>query len=371
MTRRFATLAKGLLLASAVTAAAERHAAAAPMYSVTDVGDLIFPAMNDAGQVVGRRYIRSDSTKGSSLVPTGLLYSNGTLTDLGTGFIPYSINNSGQIAGLAITSPTTGEAAVRDPDGTQRILGPFRGYPTDSLSINSSGQVAVATSAAAQIYSADGKTMNTLSFAAPNETLKPHWTAGIGISDSGRVAGAVFFPESQTRALFYTGSDGLGHPYGPGVESGAPDTSFWTITHNGTILAGNFIFSPETGQTTHIKYPDDPPGNLYRTFGLNDAGVVVGWVHNDQTGLSSGYVYKDDKLTDLNDVIPQASDIHIESAYGINDNGQILAQGYFHNSNGWSQHTLLLTPVNTPEPSTIVIFAAGLLALRFGRKKAA
>jgi hypothetical protein len=377
MTRRFATLVKGLILATAVTAATERHASADPLYSITDIGQGDYKALNDSGQVIGRRYFGVYSPTGITSIPRGILYSNGTETDLGPDFLPDGINNKGQIVGIAIASSGEKQIEVRDPDGATRMLGPYIGhpnsvladYPAYTLGINSSGQVVAASDNETRLYAADGKSSSLFNFADPygSAGTKLDWVAGL--SDSGRVAGSAYVKGLDSGALVYTGSDGLEHPYAPSPMLGGAGAV--AASHSGLILGYNFVFSPDTGLATAIKYPGDLADVGYQAHGINDSGLIVGLSYNSLTNGYGAFVLDGNNLVNLNDVIPLASGIHLDSAKAINDNGQILASGKYVDSNGPFPHNFLLTPVNTPEPSTIVIFAAGLLALHFGRKKTA
>ena len=74
---------------------------------------------------------------------------------------------------------------------------------------------------------------------------------------------------------------------------------------------------------------------------INASGQVVG----DSTfGSSIGYhafLWENDVIWDLNGLIPQSSGWELNTAYDINDAGQIVGQGFI----GGEYHGFLLTPV--------------------------
>jgi len=86
-------------------------------------------------------------------------------------------------------------------------------------------------------------------------------------------------------------------------------------------------------------------------LGINNSGQVVGY-SNGRPFLYNGGV-----MTNLNDLIDQASGWTLNEANAINDSGQIVGIGMDMN------RALLLTP--TPEPTTLGLLAlGGLLVLR-------
>ncbi len=86
-------------------------------------------------------------------------------------------------------------------------------------------------------------------------------------------------------------------------------------------------------------------------FDINDAGQIVGNIGNNLALL-----YQNDKMIDLNTLIDSSSGINLIAGIGINNNGQIIADGSFGSYSGG--HAFLLMPV--PEPSSIVLSIIGL-----------
>ncbi len=77
-------------------------------------------------------------------------------------------------------------------------------------------------------------------------------------------------------------------------------------------------------------------------------------------GTTRPFVYEGTAMFDLNSLIPVNSGVVLSSASDINDSGQIVANGYFSNSQTVATRAFLLTPV--PEPTTTL----GLLAFGVG-----
>ena len=74
-------------------------------------------------------------------------------------------------------------------------------------------------------------------------------------------------------------------------------------------------------------------GSNFSPTAVNDSGVIVG----------GQFVYNSGTLQNLNNLIPAGSGYQIQSATGINDNGQIVANATA-SGNPYQQHALLLTP---------------------------
>jgi probable HAF family extracellular repeat protein len=82
--------------------------------------------------------------------------------------------------------------------------------------------------------------------------------------------------------------------------------------------------------------------------GVNNAGQVVGTSNTPTTDLRA-FLYTGGAMTNLNDLLPASSPWLLDTAYGVNDKGQIVGGGYI----GSEYHAFLLTP-NTPAGSSVV-----------------
>ena len=70
-------------------------------------------------------------------------------------------------------------------------------------------------------------------------------------------------------------------------------------------------------------------------------------------------------MIDLNSLLPVNSGWILSTANGINDNGWITGQGSI---NGLA-HAYILRPNAVPEPSTLVVFGIGAMAITAGRRR--
>jgi probable HAF family extracellular repeat protein len=311
-------------------------------YTMTDLGSLgdgvtYGLAINANGQITGYSY---SSTEFQVTCPPqqyggpkqcfehpyhAFLWSNGTMTDLGTLGGHFSqgvaINLSGEIVGEADTT-TVGDSFLWN--GTKMV---DLGNSWSAEGINDSAQISGGCQQACiynngtftQLPNPSGLTCN-----------------GGPINNNGAVIGGCTDSTSNATSKQYvmlwqngTPTD-LGNLGGPQIRTTALNNSGQVqVTGFGqTSTDANHAFLWQNGAMTDIGaafYPDE----LYPA-GINDNGVVVG----------GPFIYSNGTLQNLNNLIPPGSGFTLDDATGINDKGQIVVNG----SNGIQEHAFLLNP---------------------------
>jgi probable HAF family extracellular repeat protein len=215
----------------------------------------------------------------------------------------YGINSGGQIVGESY--PATGPYfhAFLYSGVQMNDLDPLGGE-SSATCINDLGQVAGSDSSeGAFLYS--GGTMQYI----------PTLGSPTGINHAGQIVGSMNFGNGGLyRACMYSG----GQVKNLGIISGYNDSS---------------------------------------AYGINDAGLVVGWAtNNDISGHA--FLYNGGSMIDLNTLIDPSSGWTLDQALAINDEGQIVGDGY---NSLTGETAFLLTPV--PEPLTMIAVGMGIAGL--------
>jgi len=319
-------------------------------YTVTDLGTLpgytyssYATGINDSGQVVGN--VVASPTNGGG--QQGFLWQSGSgLVGFGPNSYASAINDSGTVVGWSY--PFGSPQAAEWPGGI------YTGGARSSfaLAINNLGQVAGYTS-----NIEDDAFFNTPglgNFAGPGRAT--------GINDSGQVVGyAVLTHNGIQQAFVYNGSLPV-HGFGTlgGNESTATAINnlrqvvgwsrissgvYHAFLHNG---GGSLVLSDDLGTLG---------GDLSQALAINNLGQVVGWA---ETGNShDAFLYDGGSMLDLNNLIAPGSGWTLTDATGINATGQICGYGQY----GGQQEAFLLTPAPVPEPSTLALLCVGALGL--------
>jgi len=344
-------LAAMVSMAVGVPAVAAASAAAArTTYTVTDLGSLGYGvtdgvALSATGQVTGRSFNGATITLKTccgGCYPGGphnpckehiyhaFVWSNGTMTDLGTLGGNFSagnaINLSGQVVGSAQTN--TGVSHVVMWNGgkiTDLTTTALSGLSSASVAgINDSGQIvgtdAVGSTGHSQLFLDSHGTITQLplpSFAAASRATGCSATA---INNNGVVLGGCDDASSDFHGVVWqngTPTD-LGTLGGPQAEAAGINNLGQVVGFAQTSTDADHGFVWSNGKMTDL-------GLNFFPAAINDNGVIVG---GDE-------IYSGGTLQNLNNLTPAGSP-QIQNAVGINDNGQILAT-----SGG---RTLLLTP---------------------------
>lgn len=246
--------------------------------------------INSFGDVVGY------SDHADSLNQRGVLWSQGTLHDLGT--LPggnssqaNGINDLGEITGYSNGTGFSAHAVIWNKEGLIHDLGALSGGYSQGYAINIQGVV-----------------------------------AGYSITENGKSHGVLWSKPSGIRALhsssakdtfgYALGLNNLGQAVGASGNAGV----LWQNDKNHTVVNLGVL-----------------SGGYSIAYGINDVGQVV--------GISGGAAFiwtQAQGIQDLNTLIPSGSGWALGTASAINPQGQITGIGLFNGQ----QHAFLLTPVS-------------------------
>jgi probable HAF family extracellular repeat protein len=318
-------------------------------FTVTDLGTMFRLrvshgwAINDFGQVAG------DFAPSPDLVVHAGLFSDGTLTNLGTlggaKSNGYGINASGQVVGSAETADGSTHGFLYR-DGAMTDLGTLGGATSAAQAINAAGVVAGSAATPSGFSHAfldyDG-TMTDLG------TLGGPTSLATALNDAGQVAGSSVTSEAVIHAFGPNGG-----PLKDLGTLGGPNSNAYAINN-----AGDVVGSSDTpdGETHAFLFHDGVMSDLGTipgytrsyAYSINDAGAIVGDVHA-AGNLGRPFLYSRGVMTNLNNLIPPDSGLTLLSARAINDAGQIVGWGRYIGST--PDHAVLLTP--GPDETTAV-----------------
>jgi probable HAF family extracellular repeat protein len=287
---------------------------------------------NDNAVGVKARAINSSGVIEGNLSNGDLFtWSNGTFTDLGlapgtTQSKGNGFNDSGEIAGQAKLTDGTYQAFLYNPanGGSFMLLGTLGGMPSSTQfsyasSINSSGQIegdSINSNGDDHAYVWTNGSWNDLgTFGGPA-------SSGIAVNNLGHATGVAFLTASVGHVFLYNGTK---------------------LIDCGT-LGGNY-------------------GNA---GGLNNQDMIVGYCELADNVTNHAFIYSNGVMTDLNTLIPANTGWTLTDARGINDAGDIAAEGT--NAAG-QQDSFLLTPIYLPEPTACAICAAAIPLLTYRRRR--
>ncbi|OLE51658.1 MAG: hypothetical protein AUG51_21765, partial [Acidobacteria bacterium 13_1_20CM_3_53_8] len=323
------------------------HAISPPHYTITDLGELPnnFNAqaygLNNFGTAVGIQYINPG-------IPHGFRYKSGALADLDPVREAYTINNSGQVAGTA-----SGRAAIYNNDGSitsiPQLPGDEGGFGV-AYGINDSGHAVGYTKR--PIINDDPTIYNRAFLYRDGSIIDLNfglYSTAYAINNSELVVGET---GHEFKALLW--SNGVITDLG---NFGADGGSARAISNAGQVAGYMFGHNPDNSIFVHAflwtaGFKQDLgvlPGTTYSFgYGINEYGQVVGDLNTTNEGAHA-FIYTGGQLFDLNSLIPPNSGWRLQTAYDINDTGQIVGRGLFNDGSGAEVHAFLLTPT-TAQP---------------------
>ncbi len=282
--------------------------------------------INNAGAIVGTTNVGD--------VATAAIWQNGTVTALPS--LPlgpevfgqaYGVNDSGVVVGYSETSPAR-LRAVSWTNGVAEDLGNLlgaAGVNSFARGVNDAGEIIVDSNPNA----APASGPNSVSFLINGNAITP-------VTDNNGVALGV---------------------------------SAWAINGNGVIAGSIYLadgtahaFTWANGTMNVAPQAPSPTPGLDGAMAINDKGVVVGDSRTNQTSAEIfPFIWDGNSAPiNLNDLIDPAPGWELDSAWGINDSGQIVGNGEL---NGIGTG-FLLTPIPEPTALSFLITAAFPLLVR-------
>ncbi|WP_157816292.1 DUF3466 family protein [Nostoc flagelliforme] len=349
---------------TAISLTASKSALAVSLYSVTDLGSLTGETfsfatdINDSGEVAINSLTSSFFYSNGSLQKISPLPGDNQLSVTG-------INNLGQVVGNSVASNNfTGNNPFLYSNGITQRLPIQNAIP---YAINDRTQIVGGASGFGPFLYSDGI---TTSIGTPANVA-------YSLNNLGQVVG---FLSSNTAFLYQNGlTTNLGAlpVYQYSVANDINDlgqvvgSSGFSAVDDGRA----FLYSSSTGiQDLGRLRPTD----LFSFgTGINNLGQVVGFSGTnsnffapDGNGLRA-FLYSDNTLYDLNDLIAPGSDagFTLTAASAINNNGQIVGRGAVNGQ----LRAFLLTPtssVSVPEPTSgVPILSFGVVVTLFAALK--
>ena len=354
-TRLALTLPFVMVVVLLLGASVQAIAGPIPLYSVVDLGVGRGLAINNSGQVAGYAGDRA------------VLYSGGSITYLGTlgGTNSYGvgIDGSGQVVGYSQLADADLRAFLYTGGVMTDLLGPLSGSESIAFDINSSGLVVGYSNSPgdprsgprAFVYNTITGTMTDLGPTGSG--------VNVSINDSGQVVAGPFLYTGTSKT--YLGNLGGSNSGGYGINDSGQVVGYSTLTDTGY---GYHAFLYSSGLMTDLG----TFGGIYsHAFDINNSGQVVGFASTADGG-ERAFVYSAGTMTDLNTVLDGSGAAWtIEKAWGINDNGQIVADA--RNSLGQNYAVRLdpiSNPASVPDPgSTLLLLGMSLAGLQACRKR--
>lgn len=320
--------------------------AAAPMYTVIDVGGGTATAVNGSGAVAGW-----------FTDPFGIyhafVHDGSSRAEFGWNAQAFALGESGIAYGIVFDGGGN-SIATQWTNGSPSPVGPAG---SAALGVNASGAVVGAASGSAVIYSG-----------GPAVAAGPagsSWSAGYAINDAGAVAGTALRPGGFGAFVHVPGLGPLWLASLGGAASYGAAINEWNVvagtaqTRSGYLHAAMWI----DGSVHDLGTLG---GTNSGAYGISGSGDVVGY-SLVADGDSAAFLYSGGVLWDLN-ALAGGNGWVLEAAYGINERGQIVGTGLYQGV----RRAFRLDPVavagvtspgaaEVPEPSTALLLLLPLL----------
>lgn len=363
-----------LLPVAVSEATPSRGQAGLPIYTVNELRSPYVQArplgisLNDIGNVVGAVFTESVATE---LDPArGMLWEGGTITPLAvlsdtTYAVALDINEQEYIVGVqGYYTNADGYAVVWNGD-TMRDLGAVAGGSARANAINDWNQIVGASTISDNPiqYAAVWDNGARCSLGALNPG---QWSVAHDINNRGQIVGESFVP-ALARGQAFLWENGTMRELGS-LGSNQRRTTAFAINDAGQVV-GAYLDADWKFHAFH--WENGVMQNLYTPYAgqseakdINNRGQVVGSVGGGSRPYTVQYaaLWQDGVLFDLNDYVEDG--VFLQSAYAVNEHGQIVAVGS-RIGNSPFIGSFLLTPQRlndvAPEVSFMTLSAQGPL----------
>jgi uncharacterized membrane protein len=303
--------------------------------------------LNDQGEVIGRDFLGQSG---------GFVWRDGKFEGLsvdGFPLDPTRINDRSQIAGSA------GGSVVLYDHGRATRLDPPSGNGFGVSGLNNAGHVAGFNGSEenAEQYFYDGHTTRPMGL-WQKLGIPPYDVEIYDLNNHDDALGS-YLDRNTNKRVGFTWRDGV-MTLLPQFEGDESATAINDAGHTaGNIRSASIEYRPVLFRDgTAVDLLGSAPGQG-QASDLNDRDWVVGSLFNAPSGPSSGFLYRDGQIYDLNELLVARDARHwsLAGALRINDAGQILVTGSDRNDSRFRMQALI-TPV--PEAQTWILMLAGL-----------
>ena len=325
----------------------------------------IATGINDSGTVVGQ----AETSSGNYVA---FLYSNGTMHNLGTygsttTSSAESINNAGQVAGASDSPEIVGSNtyAFIYLNGTFTNLGTLGGNPTNTapFAINNSGKVVgystVSNGITHAFIDSNGSITDIGTLAVNN------FSEATAVNDIGQVVGEAG-TNSSIDAFLYSGGKmtNLGTLGGNFAVPTGINNSGQVVGYSNTSGGDYSAFLYSNGVMTNLGSLLEA-STLSEAVAINNSGEVLGFNVINNAGYPHIFLYSiatrqvQDLSTTLYSslLVPGGTAakgfVALTLPSAMNNEGQIVGEGYYWDGTSYSDQAFLLTPASkkcTPPP---------------------